>query len=111
MQKRKIAVLLTAFAALFLMGVSAVHAQKTTRPGGDKTAHCEHCHGPDGCTPLNGLIPKICGQNKEYLEMTLLQFRDGTRVSPIMQQTTKELSERMLRQLAIYFAQKSDSGQ
>lgn len=104
MQKRKFTVLSISVAALFLMGVSAVHAEKLTRPGGHKTAHCEHCHGPYGCKPVQGLMPKICGQNVEYLEMTLLQFRDGTRVSPIMSQTTKLLSDELIRQLAIYFA-------
>ena len=104
MQKLKIAVLSTFIVVLFLIGVSVAHAQKTTRPGGDKTAHCEHCHGPNGCEPLDGLIPKLCGQNQEYLEMTLIQFRDGTRVSPMMQQTTKMLSDRLIRQLAAYFA-------
>ncbi|MDH3671231.1 MAG: hypothetical protein OES46_08685 [Gammaproteobacteria bacterium] len=110
MQKRNIAILSTALAALFLMWVSAVHAEQTVRPGGKKTAHCEHCHGPDGCKPLNGLIPKLCGQNQEYLEMTLIQFRDGSRVSPIMQQTTKLLSDKVINQLAAYFAGKSASG-
>ena len=104
MHKRNTTVLSISLAALFLMGVSAVHAAKPTRPGGDKTAHCEHCHGLNGCNPVQGLIPKLCGQNPEYLEMTLIQFRDGRRVSPIMSQTTKFLSDELIRQLAVYFA-------
>lgn len=105
MQKSSISILSTSIAALFLMAVSAVHAEQATRPGGDKTAHCEHCHGPNGCEPLNGLIPKLCGQNPEYLEMTLMQFRNGTRASPMMQQTTKMLSNKLIQELAVYFAQ------
>jgi cytochrome c553 len=104
MHKCNITVLATGLAALFLMGSSPVHAAKLTRPGGDKTAHCEHCHGLYGCKPVQGLIPKLCGQNPEYLEMTLIQFRDGRRVSPIMSQTTKFLSDDLIRQLAVYFA-------
>ena len=104
MQKRNITILATGLATLFLVGASTVHAQKLTRPGGDKTAHCEHCHGPYGCKPVQGLMPKLCGQNQEYLEMTLLQFRDGRRVSPIMAQTTKFLSDELIKQLAVYFA-------
>jgi cytochrome c553 len=105
MQIRNFAILSTSLAGLFLMGISAVHAQQATRPGGDKTAHCEHCHGLNGCEPLSGLIPKLCGQNVEYLEMTLIQFRDGSRVSPMMQQTTKTLSDSLIRQLSDYFAE------
>ena len=104
MQKRNISVPVMVLAALFLFAVSTVQAEKLTRPGGDKTAHCEHCHGPYGCKPVQGLIPKLCGQTAEYLEMTLIQFRDGRRVSPIMSQTTKFLSDDLIRQLAVYFA-------
>lgn len=110
MQKRNITVLATGLSALFLVGVSTVHAEKLTRPGGDKTAHCEHCHGPYGCKPVQGLIPKLCGQTAEYLEMTLIQFRDGRRVSPIMSQTTKFLSDDLIRQLAVYFANAPTAG-
>ncbi len=56
-------------------------------------------------------MPKLCGQNVEYLEMTLLQFRDGTRVSPIMSQTTKMLSDELIHELAVYFAQAPTTGQ
>lgn len=104
MQKRYTTVLAISIATLSLMAMSAVQAEKLTRPGGYKTAHCEHCHGPYGCKPVQGLMPKLCGQNQEYLEMTLLQFRDGTRVSPIMSQTTKLLSDELISQLAAYFA-------
>jgi cytochrome c553 len=90
MQKRYTTVLSISVATLFLMGMSAVQAEKLTRPGGYKTAHCEHCHGPYGCKPVQGLMPKL--------------FRDGTRISPIMSQTTKLLSDELIRQLAAYFA-------
>jgi cytochrome c553 len=104
MKKCKITVLLTSLVALLLLGVSAVHAEKTTRPGLGKTAHCEACHGDYGCASLTGLMPKLCGQNQEYLVMTLEQFRDGSRPSPIMREITKSLSDKLIRQLAIYFA-------
>lgn len=104
MQRRYTTVLPNSVATLFLAGMSTVQAEKLTRPGGYKTAHREHCHGPYGCKPMQGLMPKLCGQNQEYLEMTLLQFRDGTCVSPIMSQTTKLLSDELISQLAAYFA-------
>ena len=104
MQRFKNVILLTSFAALFLIGVSAVHAEKTARPGGDKTASCEQCHGPKGCAPVQGLIPKLCGQNAEYLEAQLLEFQDGRRPQPIMHATTKLLSNDIIKQVAVYFS-------
>lgn len=86
------------------MGVSAVHAQTTARPGGENTASCEQCHGVKGAAPVQGLIPKLCGQNIEYLEAALIQFQDGSRRQPIMHATTKLLSKDLIKQLAAYFA-------
>ena len=109
MQQNRIVVLSTSFAAFFLMGVSAVHAENTVRPGGDKTASCEQCHGPKGAAPVQGLIPKLCGQNAEYLEAQLLQFQDGRRPQPIMHATTNLLSKEIIKQLAVYFSSVSCS--
>ena len=53
---------------------------------------------------MQGLIPKLCGQNAEYLEASLLQFQDGRRPQPIMQATTNLLSKDIIKQLAAYFA-------
>jgi cytochrome c len=101
MRQYKIIVLAT---ALSLIGVSAVQAEGTARPGGEKTASCEKCHGPRGCAPVQGLIPRLCGQNNEYLEAQLLEFQDGRRPQPIMHETTKLLSAETIKQLANYFA-------
>ena len=109
MQQYRIDVLSTSLAALFLMGVSAVHAEIGARPGGEKTASCEQCHGPRGAAPVQGLIPKLCGQNAEYLEAQLLQFQDGRRPQPIMHATTNLLSKDIIKQLAVYFSKESCS--
>ncbi len=97
-------VLSASLAALFLTGVSAVRAENAARPGGEKTASCEQCHGAKGCAPVQGLIPKLCGQNAEYLEAQLLQFQDGRRPQPIMHATTNFLSKDIIKQLAVYYS-------
>ena len=109
MQQYKIFVLSTSFSALLLMGVSAVRAENIPRPGGEKTASCEQCHGPRGAAPVQGLIPKLCGQNAEYLEAQLLQFQDGRRPQPIMHATTSLLSKDIIKQLAAYYSKVSCS--
>lgn len=110
MQKRKTTVLSTILAALFVTVGSAVSAEQSTIPGKGQIADCEACHGAQGREPINGLMPKICGQNLEYLIMTLVQFRDGSRTSPIMREATKTLSDEMIEQLASYFANSPCSG-
>ena len=104
MQQYRTVVLSTSLAALFLMGGSAVHAENTARPGGEKTVSCEQCHGVRGAAPVQSLIPKLCGQNVEYLETTLLQFQDGRRPHPIMRATTRLLPKDVIKQLAVYYA-------
>jgi len=109
MQQYKIVVLSTSLAALFLMGASTVQAENTARPGGEKTASCEQCHGVRGAAPVQGLIPKLCGQNAEYLEAALVHFQDGRRPQPVMHSTTNQLSKDILKQLAVYFSNSSCS--
>ncbi len=94
-------------AAVFLMGSSVCHAEDAARPGLGKTAACESCHGPKGAAPLNGLIPKLCGQNEEYLEATLSRFQSGTRPQTIMHETTKQLTPDLMKQIATYFSKES----
>jgi len=107
--QHRIVVLSTSLAALFLMGVSAAHAGNAVRPGGEKTVSCEQCHGPRGAAPVQGLIPKLCGQNAEYLEAQLLEFQDGRRPQPIMHATTNQLTKDIIKQLAVYFSKESCS--
>ena len=107
MQQYRTVILSTSLAALFLMWVSAVHAENIARPGGEKTASCEQCHGVKGAAPVQGLIPKLCGQNVEYLEAQLLEFQDGRRPQPIMHATTRLLSKDLIKQLAVYFSKVS----
>jgi cytochrome c553 len=104
MPRNNFVVLATPIAALFLMGISTVHAADMARPGGEKTAFCEQCHGPKGCVPLQGLIPKLGGQNAEYLEVQLMEFRSGARPQPIMHATASQLSVELVKQLAVYYS-------
>jgi len=108
MQQHIVTLVRTSFvAAVFLMGSSVGHAEDTVRPGLGKTAKCESCHGIRGAAPLHGLIPKLCGQNKEYLAATLSQFQRGTRPQTIMHETTKKLSPALIKKIAAYFSKQS----
>ena len=100
MQKRHI----TFLAALSLTWISPTYAAEPVRPGGEATSACEQCHGRMGCAPVQGLIPRLCGQNFEYLQATLLQFRDGRRPEPVMHEISRFLSNNDIKALAEYFS-------
>lgn len=49
-------------------------------------------------------MPRLAGQNSDYLAHALSMFKAGTRASPIMQSVAHNLSDSDMRQLADYFA-------
>jgi len=109
MSNPKIVVLSTSLAAILFAGISVGEAATTARPGGEKTAFCEQCHGARGCAPVQSLIPKLCGQNAQYLEAQLMEFRDNRRPQPIMHSTTNAIPVELLKELAVYYSKQSCS--
>jgi cytochrome c553 len=65
---------------------------------------CTACHGMHGEGALNG-VPRLAGQNADYLSHALDSFKAGTRVSAVMQPIAQNLSEAEIRDLAGYFSQ------
>jgi cytochrome c553 len=65
---------------------------------------CESCHGREGRPSTDGYYPRIAGKPAGYLYEQLLNFRDGSRVSPMMTYMVDRQSEAYLRQMAEYFS-------
>jgi cytochrome c553 len=65
---------------------------------------CAACHGAAGEGSSTGAIPRLAGQNTDYLAHALSMFRDGTRASPVMQSVARNLSDSDMHELAEYFA-------
>ncbi len=63
---------------------------------------CQRCHGEQGRG--NEKIPRIAGQQSEYLTFSLKRYRDGTgeRVDPQMAANTQNLSDADIDSLAAY---------
>ena len=63
---------------------------------------CVTCHGRDGfgTTPLN---PNLAGQSSIYLIQQLTAFRDGKRMSEVMNITASNLSNDDIRAIAEYY--------
>ena len=62
---------------------------------------CMACHGPAG----NGIpsrYPKVSGQFKEYLMLSLREFKNGTRVSEEMNPIAFRMSAQQIEDVSIY---------
>jgi cytochrome c553 len=64
---------------------------------------CSACHGIHGEGAATG-VPRLAGQNADYMNHALAMFKAGTRASAIMQPIARNLSDPQIRQLADYFS-------
>ncbi len=66
-------------------------------------ALCAPCHGTDGGSG-NVEVPNLAGQHSLYLTAQLRAFRSGQRRHPDMGEAARELSDREIEQLVVYYA-------
>ena len=72
-------------------------------------AICSGCHGIPGTKtafPEVYLVPKIGGQNADYLVAALKAYRNGDRYNETMKGLASALKESELADIAAYYAQK-----
>jgi cytochrome c553 len=65
---------------------------------------CTGCHGAEGRAARDGYYPRIAGKPAEYLYRQLLDFRDGRRRYPLMNELLAPLDDAYLREIAGHFA-------
>lgn len=67
---------------------------------------CTGCHGVDGYRNAypSFHVPKIGGQNADYIEVALQAYRNGLRPHPTMQAQGSALADQDIADLATYFA-------
>jgi cytochrome c553 len=95
--------------AVCLVGTSLFLASNPTyaRPAATvRTAAvmCGTCHGTRGEGAPAG-VPRLAGQNADYLAHALSLLKAGTRKSAIMQPIAAGLTETQMHALAVYFSQ------
>ncbi len=100
--------------AIAAEGAGAPAAAPAGKPDLDKAAAtvknvCSACHGNDGnsVAPVN---PSIAGMPADYITRQLSHFKDGVRVSPIMQGIAAQLSPQDMVALGVYFSQQKPKG-
>lgn len=76
-------------------------------PGADaaKAAVCGGCHGIDGNSMVPN-FPKLAGQQREYLEKQLADFKNGSRADAMMAGMVAGLSEADIKAVTAYYASK-----
>jgi cytochrome c553 len=75
--------------------------------GRQKNSMCIGCHGIPGYKasfPEVYPVPKIAGQNEQYLIVALRAYASGERSYPTMVAISKSLSEQDMADLAAYYA-------
>jgi len=89
--------------ALLVLHASAALADAAA-PSGVST--CTACHGAHGEGSAAG-VPRLAGQNADYMSHALSMFKAGTRASAIMQPIAGALSDSQMRELADFFRAQS----
>ena len=95
-----VAALPTAFVCLN-PGFEGASAQ-TNRPPAIVTV-CAPCHGIDG-TGGDVEKPNLAGQKSIYIRQQLMAFRTGKRRHPEMKSIARDLTDREIDQLVIYYS-------
>ena len=67
------------------------------------TAKCERCHR-EGAEPALAPIPRIHGQDRDYLVMALRAYRDDRRESSTMHRMSLPFSDAVIESLAEFYA-------
>jgi cytochrome c553 len=90
-----------AICAYLSLGFEGASAQ-TNRPPTIVTV-CAPCHGIDG-TGGDVEKPNLAGQKSIYIRQQLMAFRTGKRKHPEMKTIVRNLTEREINQLVIYYS-------
>jgi cytochrome c553 len=93
--------LTVAVASAFLTAhTSPALAGAAAQPG---APGCVTCHGMRGEGASSG-VPRLAGQNADYLDHALSLFKTGARAGALMQPIAQNLSDAEIRRLADYFS-------
>lgn len=70
--------------------------------GKGKSELCQGCHGEEGIS-LDGMTPKLAGQNGTYIAKQLRNYQSGIRTHQIMSEIAPTVNDADLDDIAAYF--------
>jgi cytochrome c553 len=94
-----------ALLAAFLFTVSA-HAADDAKAGKALVYTCGGCHGVTGYKNAypNYHVPRIAGQNFDYIVAALTEYKKGERAHPTMRAQGEGMSDQDIRNIAAYLS-------
>jgi|SRR5690242_11878721 cytochrome c553 len=95
---------LTVAAALF--ATASVHAEGDKAAGRKLIYTCNGCHGVPGYANAypNYPVPRIAGQNEQYIVNALHGYKSGDRKHPTMMAQAQSLSDKDIDDIAAYLS-------
>ena len=96
--------------ATLIAPVGTAYAAGDAEAGAIKAYTCTGCHGIPGYKNIYPTysVPKIGGQNYEYLTIALKAYRDGERDHKTMDLQAQSLSDQDIEDVSAYFASLGD---
>lgn len=98
--------ILSVTACLFFAATASAYAQSINIASGKKRAEvCMACHGADGISTASPGIPRLAGQDRDYLVKALRAYRIGTqRTDETMTAMARPLSDPDIIDIAAFFS-------
>lgn len=72
-----------------------------------QAATCVACHGESGAKPILPSYPVLAGQYANYLEHSLIEYKEGKRKNAVMAAQAAALSKEDIKLLSRYFAKQA----
>ena len=93
-------------AAAALLATTGAHAEGDKAAGRALVYTCAGCHGVPGYSNAypDYPVPKIAGQNEQYLVNALNEYKSGDRGYPTMQAQAQSLSAQNIKDIAAYLS-------
>ena len=97
---------LAAAIAVATCGAGVAHAQGNKAAGRSLVYTCHGCHGVEGYANAypDYPVPKIAGQNGQYIINALHEYQSGERTHPTMMAQAQSLSDQEIQDIAAYLS-------
>ena len=97
---------LAAITAAVVLCSSSAHATGDKKNGRSLVYTCNGCHGVPGTNNAYPQypVPKIAGQNEQYLISALHEYKSGDRTHPTMMAQAQSLSDQEIEDIAAYLS-------
>jgi hemoglobin len=91
-----------------LLGSAPAVAAGNPQEGAAKSMFCSGCHGVDGNAAY--VSARLAGQSTQRFEQSLLDFKSGRRIHPVMNILTLGLTKKDMDDLTLFYASQKPAG-